>query len=61
MKHSSPEEVVVIFLLLDFQEFVQAVDQLLKVRQAATDLKARIVELNDDRQASGKQLLQQVG
>jgi hypothetical protein len=40
------------------QEFVTAVDHLLKVRQAAGDLKTRIIALNEDRQASGKVLLE---
>ncbi|KAI9000170.1 exocyst complex subunit Sec15-like-domain-containing protein [Hyaloraphidium curvatum] len=39
------------------REFVQAVDQMLRVRQTAADLKNRVVRLNEERQASGQRLL----
>lgn len=40
----------------NYQEFVHAVDQLLKVRQGTVSLKNRIAELDEDIQLSGKKL-----
>ncbi|CAG8459120.1 4894_t:CDS:10 [Paraglomus occultum] len=40
----------------NYQEFVQSVDQLLKVRQGTVNLKNKIIDLNYDVQKSGKKL-----
>ncbi|KAJ3188751.1 hypothetical protein HDU85_004465 [Gaertneriomyces sp. JEL0708] len=40
-----------------YQEFVQSVDQLLKVREGAGQLKDTIIELNQQMQATGSQLV----
>ncbi|KAI8922248.1 exocyst complex subunit Sec15-like-domain-containing protein [Powellomyces hirtus] len=39
-----------------YQEFVQSVDQLLKVRQGTVTLKDKILDLNDQMQASGSKI-----
>jgi len=41
-----------------YQEFIQAIDQLLKVRVGAEKLKNKIVELNKEMQTSGEELIE---
>ncbi|ORX59946.1 exocyst complex subunit Sec15-like protein [Piromyces finnis] len=43
---------------IHYQEFVQAIDQLLKVRVGAENLKNKIVELNKEMQAQGEELIE---
>jgi ClpP class serine protease len=44
----------------NYQEFVQSVDRLLKVRQGTVDLKDKIHTLNTDVQLAGKELTAKV-
>jgi len=41
-----------------YQEFIQAIDQLLKVRVGAENLKNKIIDLNDEMQLSGEELIE---
>jgi len=41
-----------------YQEFIQAIDQLLKVRVGAENLKKKIIDLNDEMQLSGEELIE---
>lgn len=45
----------------NYQEFVQSVDRLLKVRQGTVDLKDKIHTLNTDLQRAGTELTAKVG
>eukprot|EP00833_Pecoramyces_ruminatium_P015203 jgi/Orpsp1_1/1189235/evm.model.d7180000070469.1 len=41
-----------------YKEFIQAIDQLLKVRVGAENLKNKIIDLNDEMQLSGEELIE---
>lgn len=43
---------------LHYQEFVQSVDQLLKVREGTSTIKDKIVGMNDDIQTFGKKMIE---